>query len=218
MMPPTAVSDVDQEPVPSDIYSQPSVTTVSSSLPTQQLLSLAGKTIAITGGGRGLGITLALAVLEAGGHVACLDLLPSPSPVEWAQVAKLAKTSNLSVSYHRCNIADEEVMRQTLSDVTDEGDRHNAPFAGTIACAGIQQTTPALEYPVDDFERMLNVNVTGTFVTCKQSARMLVERKLPGSILIVASMSGQVANRVSSHDTQQLGLISRLTMLLMFRG
>lgn len=198
MTPPTAISDVDdQEPVPSDTFSPASVTTVSSSLPTPQLLSLSGKTIAITGGGRGLGITLALAVLEAGGHVACLDLLPSPSPVEWAQLSKLAKASNLSISYHRCDITDEESMRQILSGIADEGDRRNAPFAGTIACAGIQQKTPALEYPVGDFERMLRVNVTGTFVTCKQSARVLVERKLPGSIMMVASMSGQIANRVS---------------------
>ena len=57
-----------------------------SAAPINKLLSFANRPIAITGGGRGLGITLALAVVEAGGHAACIDILPSPSPLEWASL------------------------------------------------------------------------------------------------------------------------------------
>jgi NAD(P)-dependent dehydrogenase (short-subunit alcohol dehydrogenase family) len=65
-----------------------------------------------------------------------------------------------------------------------------------VACAGIQQKVPALEYEGQDFERILRVNVTGAFLTAKRTARILVEKKRPGSIVLIASMSGQIANRV----------------------
>jgi len=44
----------------------------------QELLSLKGKTIVITGGGRGIGLSLTRACVEAGGSVAVLDALPEP--------------------------------------------------------------------------------------------------------------------------------------------
>lgn len=162
-----------------------------------QLFSLSGKTIAITGGGRGVGITLAAAVLEAGGNVACLDILETPAAEEWTAIEKTAKTSGLKLSYRRVDITDEENLSNILDEIEREGREAGAPFYGTIACAGIQQKTPAIEYPKSDFERMFNVNVTGTFLTAKHTARILIKNGVKGSIVMIASMSGDIANRVS---------------------
>ena len=191
-MAPAALSDVELPPngVPE------SLETPAAATPTNKSFSLEGKTIAITGGGRGLGITLALAVVEAGGNVACLDILDSPSADEWARLAKLAKASRLEVSYHRCDVTDEQAVEAVMEAVSREADALGTPFWGAIACAGIQQQIPALDYPAADFDRMLRVNVTGVFNTCKYTARMLQAKKSPGSIVIISSMSGNVANRV----------------------
>lgn len=161
------------------------------------LFSLSKKTVAITGGGRGLGITLAAAVLEAGGNVACLDILDEPAAEEWAAIQRTAKAANLQLSYRRVDITDEDSLSTGLDEVAAEGDAVGAPFYGAIACAGIQQKTLAVEYPKNDFERMLSVNVTGTFLTAKHSARILIRNGVKGSIVMIASMSGQIANRVS---------------------
>lgn len=161
------------------------------------LFSLSKKTVAITGGGRGLGITLAAAVLEAGGNVACLDILTEPVAEEWASIQKTAKAGGLQLSYRRVDITDEENLSKILDEVAAEGEAVGAPFYGAIACAGIQQKTPAVEYPKDDFDRMLRVNVTGTFLTAKHSARILIKNGVKGSIVMIASMSGEIANRVS---------------------
>lgn len=166
-------------------------------VPTSQAFSLSGKTIAITGGGRGLGITLALAVLEAGGNVACLDILDAPSPAEWAHLTKLATTTRRAASYHKCDVTDEAAVEGVVEAVAREAEELGAPFWGVVACAGIQQQIPALEYPAADFDRMLRVNVTGVFNTCKYTARTLRARGRPGSIVIISSMSGNIANRVS---------------------
>ncbi|KAJ9641468.1 hypothetical protein H2199_005438 [Coniosporium tulheliwenetii] len=159
------------------------------------LFSLSNKTIAITGGGRGLGITLAAAVLEAGGHAACLDILEAPSAVEWAALQKTAKLAGLHVSYHRCDITNEEQLSSVLDEVAAEGLRLQAPFYGAVACAAIQQKIPAVDYPAADFERILGVNVLGTFLTAKHAARIFMESGVKGSVVMVASMSGQIANR-----------------------
>lgn len=161
------------------------------------LFSLSQRTIVITGGGRGLGITLAAAVLEAGGHVACLDILDTPAAEEWAALQKTAKASSLQLSYRRVDITDEENLEKAMNEIAVEGDQVGAPFYGAIACAGIQQKIPAVEYPKTEFERIMNVNVTGTFLTAKHAARILIKSGVRGSIVMIASMSGDVANRVS---------------------
>lgn len=164
---------------------------------TQSLFSLSGKTIIITGGGRGLGITLAAAVLEAGGCAACVDILPAPAATEWNNLRILAKKSNLQVTYRRCDITAELELSDCFDQIAAESTLAGAPLGGTIACAGIQQKEPAIEYPVDGFRRIMDVNVTGTFLTIKHSARIFKAEGTKGSIVMIASMSGQVANRVS---------------------
>lgn len=161
--------------------------------------SLLGKTIAITGGGRGLGLTLAVAVAEAGGHVACLDILPEPAAAEWDELRYMCKAAGVTVSYVRCDVTSEIEVSRAFEEIAEKSDILGAPFAGVIACAGIQQKVPALEYDAQDFERILRVNVTGAFLTAKHSAKILVEKKRPGSIVLIASMSGQIANRVCEH-------------------
>ncbi|KAL4978712.1 hypothetical protein BDW66DRAFT_164439 [Aspergillus desertorum] len=151
--------------------------------PANALFALTNRTVAITGGGRGLGITLASAVLEAGGDVACLDLLPAPSAKEWAAVQKLAAARELQATYVQCD------------NIAAVGLERGMPLRGLITCAGIQQMVPALEYPVELWRKMLDVNVVGTFIPAKHCVRLFKEQGTGGSIVMIASMSGQIANR-----------------------
>jgi NAD(P)-dependent dehydrogenase (short-subunit alcohol dehydrogenase family) len=124
---------------------------------TGDLFSLGNRTVAITGGGRGLGIVLAAAVIEAGGDVACLDLLPAPSTEEWATVQKLASARSLQATYTQCDITNEEATKQALEQIAAEGLRRDMPLRGAVTCAGIQQMVPALDYPIDGYRKMLEV-------------------------------------------------------------
>lgn len=125
--------------------------------PASDFFSLAGRTFVITGGGRGLGMTLTTAVLEAGGEVACLDLLPEPSPDEWVAVQKLAKGRGLQATYTKCDITDEEVTKSLLENIAAGALSRNKPLRGLITCAGIQQMVSALEYPIEGYRKMLDV-------------------------------------------------------------
>lgn len=123
---------------------------------TENLFTLCNRTVVITGGGRGLGIVLAAAVIEAGGDVVCLDLHETPSP-EWAAIQKLAFARGLHASYRKCDITDESATQRVLKEIAAEGLQWKRPLRGLITCAGIQQMIPALEYPVDGYRKMLEV-------------------------------------------------------------
>lgn len=68
---------------------------------------------------------------------------------------------------------------------------------GLIAAAGIQQETAALDYTQADANMMFEVNVTGVFMTAQAVAKEMIRWGNGGSIAMIASMSGSVANRVS---------------------
>jgi NAD(P)-dependent dehydrogenase (short-subunit alcohol dehydrogenase family) len=162
-MSPSATSDIVNEKVVSDISlpaEVPESNQTAANVPGDQLFSLKNQTILITGAGRGLGIELALGVVENGGHVAALDILETPSD-EWAHLQKTAKQRGVTVSYRKADITDEEDFKSAVVEISSRGRELNAPLQGAIACAGIQQKIPTLDYPVADFERMLRVNTVG---------------------------------------------------------
>jgi NAD(P)-dependent dehydrogenase (short-subunit alcohol dehydrogenase family) len=64
-----------------------------------------------------------------------------------------------------------------------------------VAAAGVQQVTPALEYSPEDVARMLDINYTGVFMTAQAAARQMFKYKTRGSICLIASMSGLIANK-----------------------
>jgi len=161
-------------------------------LPLKDLFSLKDKVIVISGGGRGVGLNQAEAVIEAGATVHVLDCLSEPDP-EFGRLAKRAQSEfGSSLTYHRVDVRDQEALNEIVGGIADKEGR----IDGLIAAAGIQQETPALEYSAKDADRMLGVNVTGVFMTAQAVARQMLRLgQTGGSMVLIGSMSGTVANR-----------------------
>lgn len=136
-------------------------------------------------------------MLDAGGDVACLDVLPSPSEIEWSGITKVAKETGRQATYYQCDITSENDVETTLAKAAEQANDRAMPIRGLISCAGIQQMTDAIDYPIDGFRKILEVNVTGSFLVAKHTARIMKNNNQEGSIVFIASMSGQIANRVS---------------------
>lgn len=96
------------------------------------------------------------------------------------------------MTYHQIDVLDGA---HKLKDITAQIVEQDGQIDGLIAAAGIQQETPALDYTAEDANRMLGVNVTGVLMTAQAVAKHMYENDTPGSIVLIASMSGTVANR-----------------------
>lgn len=70
------------------------------------------------------------------------------------------------------------------------------PIRGLVACAGVSDNGPATDFPAESFRRLLEVNVTGTFLVAQAVAREVSKGGATASMVLVASMSGYVSNKV----------------------
>ncbi|GAA4541718.1 SDR family NAD(P)-dependent oxidoreductase [Mycobacterium paraffinicum] len=127
-------------------------------------------TALVTGGGSGIGREVAGRLRDAGHDVVVWDLVGG-------DIA--------------CDVSDPDAvsaaMEQTVRD-------HGAP-ARIVTCAGVGASGLLLEQSPADWNRVLGVNLTGTWLTIRAGARALVDAGVGGSIVAVSSISGTVADR-----------------------
>jgi NAD(P)-dependent dehydrogenase (short-subunit alcohol dehydrogenase family) len=84
-----------------------------------------------------------------------------------------------------------------------------------VNSAGIANATAAEEMPLDQWQRLLNINVTGVFLSCQAEARVMLPRKR-GSVINIASMSGVIVNRglLQAHYNSSKAAVIHLTKSL----
>ncbi|RDW89733.1 putative sorbitol utilization protein SOU2-1 [Coleophoma cylindrospora] len=153
--------------------------------------NLVGKVVLVSGAARGLGLVQAEALLEAGAIVYALDRLEEPSP-DFARIQARAKGDlGTSLSYRRIDVREVDELNKIVEEIATAHGR----LDGLIAAAGIQQETTALDYTAEDCDRMMSVNVTGCFMTAQAAAKQMIRFGNGGSIVMIASMSGTIANR-----------------------
>ncbi|PVH96104.1 NAD(P)-binding protein [Periconia macrospinosa] len=134
---------------------------------------------------------MAEGLVEAGGKVHCLDQLPKPDDNFAEAKNRVKEEYGGELEYHQVDVTNDEQVEGVISGIADEHQR----LDGLIAAAGIQQCTPALDYPSADIAKMLATNYTGVFLSARACARQMYKYKNQGSICLVASMSGTIANR-----------------------
>ncbi|EJD36153.1 NAD(P)-binding protein [Auricularia subglabra TFB-10046 SS5] len=153
--------------------------------------SLKDRVYVVTGGARGLGLTQVEAILEAGGRVYALDRLQQPRP-DFERIAARAKDElGTHLEFIPSDVRDQDAMHAIAEDIV----RKEKRIDGLIAAAGIQHTDTALEYRKEDADRLFEVNITGVFMSAQAVAKQMVKLGTPGSLVLIASMSGTIANK-----------------------
>lgn len=145
-------------------------------------MKAAGKTIAVTGGGNGIGRALVLDLLGRGARVAALDI----SEQALAETAELAGDSADRLSMHVIDITDKDAVEALPATIIAE----HGQVDGVINCAGIIQPfvkLNVLDYPA--VERVMNVNFWGLLYVTKTFLPHLLERPA-AHIVNVSSMGG----------------------------
>ncbi len=170
--------------------------------------SFHGRTALVTGGGRGLGLAMATALARRGADIALFDIQPQ---VEAAAERLRAETGRRVVGL-RVDVTQDESVRGGLEAAS--------AALGTatvlVNAAGVAMDRPALETSTAQWRQVLDVNVTGTFVVCREFAQRIVDAGLTGTVVNVASMSGFVVNvpqQQAAYNTSKAG-VSMLTKSL----
>ena len=153
---------------------------------------LDGEVAAVTGAASGIGAALAKGLARVGARVALLDL-----DLAGAFVVEAEINDFLAVGRKRGEDGDNFVLAQAL-DVTDAAgvERVFGEIAARwgridvlVNSAGIAIRAPALELPLADWERVMGVNVTGSFLCARAAARHMLALGA-GRIVNFASIMG----------------------------
>ncbi|KZM25715.1 oxidoreductase [Ascochyta rabiei] len=152
---------------------------------------IGGKVFVVTGGGQGLGFSITEGLVEAGGTVHVLDRSPEPTKEFEEARARAKEEFEGGLVYHQADVTDADILGATIADIAAQKQR----LDGLVAAAGVQQVTKAIDYKSEDIAKMLAVNYTGVFLAAQACAREMLKYKIEGSLCLVASMSGSIANR-----------------------
>lgn len=135
------------------------------------------RTVVITGGSSGIGLGIAKAALARGWSVAVIDL-PGES------LAELADRADPMLRTWGVDITDEAAVTDAVAEIAGA----LGPLHGVVNSAGIGRNVPVAETSVEDFRRVLEVNVLGTFIVARAAAAHMAEDG--GSIVNISSVNG----------------------------
>ncbi|KAK3715522.1 hypothetical protein LTR37_007010 [Vermiconidia calcicola] len=146
-------------------------------------MSLKGRNIFVTGGGRGIGFAICKAIAQLGGNVAVIDALPEP--VE--EFHTLEKKYGTKAFYQTADVTKENSLGSAFKDAESE----LGEFHGCVPAAGIALDKPLADHKWDESLRVLMVNTMGTFWTVKLMADHMAKHGQGGSIVMIASIAAQ---------------------------
>jgi NAD(P)-dependent dehydrogenase (short-subunit alcohol dehydrogenase family) len=151
-----------------------------------EAFSLAGRTAFVTGAGRGIGRAIAVGFAACGADVACFDLDADGAKTTAAQIATTGGRS--------CALAGDTTDAGSLADAVGAAVDALGPIRAAVNCAGVAGATAAEDMDAADFRRVVDINLTGVFLSAQAEARVMLAHG-GGSIVNVASMSATIANR-----------------------
>jgi NAD(P)-dependent dehydrogenase (short-subunit alcohol dehydrogenase family) len=147
---------------------------------------LAGRTAVVTGGARGLGLSAARALTRHGVRVALVDLLPE---VVDSAAALSAETGAATVGVPADVVSAQDVAAAFAQVAGALG----SPSL-LVNAAGITVWEDSIDATPESWRRVIDINLTGTFLTCQALARACRDDAHPGAIVNISSMSGRVVN------------------------
>ena len=163
-------------------------------------LDLDGKVAVVVGGSSGIGKTIAVGLAQAGA-----DVVASARRIELvkalAEEIEALGRKSLRVT---CDVADRQSLEDLLKACVDAFGRVDI----MVNAAGITKRAPTLDFSEEDWNRIVDTNLTGTLRSCQVFGRHMIERRY-GRIINIASMGSFLALfEVAAYSASKSGLAS----------
>ena len=163
----------------------------------QQLLDFTGKVAIVTGGGRGIGPAIALGFADAGADVVITSRTKTELDEVVKEIEKMGK-KGLAVTADIGKAADVQKVVDAAVDKFGEIDI-------LVNNAGFFPYSPFLDITEEDWDRVQDTNIKGTFLTCQAVARQMIKQGNGGKIVNTASIEGEfpiTAGRTHYHASK----------------
>lgn len=173
----------------------------------EKLFSLKGKTAIITGGYRGIGLSIAETYAEAGANVA----LTARNLVGCKMAAeKIKKLYGVKAIGKPMDVSDSQLVNKIIQEIVDEFGRIDI----LVNNAGIPGSErPVLKMIDKDLDEVMNVDFRGTFLVSRAVAKIMVTQK-SGKIINVASALGKMAARNMAGYCASKAAVIQLTRVM----
>lgn len=174
------------------------------------LFNLSDQVALVTGAGSGIGQRIAQGFAQVGADVACLDRREDDGLKETQALIEAAGRKALLIT---ADVTD----KAAVADAVARSKRDLGPLSVALNAAGIANANPAEEMELDQWQTMMDINLTGLFLSCQAEAKAMLARG-KGSIINIASMSGVIVNRGLKqvhYNTSKAGVIHLTKSLAM---
>ena len=158
----------------------------------RDLFDLTGKVAVVTGGSRGLGFQMASALAEAGAGLA----ITARKADELERAAAELRGSGYRALAVPCDVSRPEQIDAAVAQMIEEYGRIDI----LVNNAGATWGAPALDMPREGWRKVMETNVTGTFLMTQAVGRSMIEAGSPGKIVNIASVAGLVGTSAEVLD------------------
>ena len=167
------------------------------------LFDLTGKTALVTGSSEGLGLAMARGLAAAGASL----ILNGRDEKKLAQAAKSFADAGHHVTARAFDVADEKAVLAAFEHFDADG----VDIDILVNNAGIQVRKPMLELKTEEWRRVVEIHLTGSFQVGREAARRMIARGRGGKIINIASLASEVARPTISPYVAAKGGVRMLT-------
>lgn len=169
----------------------------------RSLFDLSEKTAVVTGAGRGIGLAIAEALSAWGANIVVAERDPETCARATARLSEGGRSA--------LGVPSDITVLSELRSVFDLAETEFGGIDILVNNAGISARIPAEEYPDEDFDAMIDLNVTAVFRSMREAASRWIRQGRSGNIINLASFAGVVADPMSAPYAASKGAVVQLT-------
>jgi len=173
----------------------------------KNIFNLEGKTALVTGSGQGLGSAIAEGFAQFGADVSVVDINPTTAEAV-SEVIRGMGCKSISI---KCDVSNEDQVKTTVEKTIKELGKIDI----LAAVAGIGDRAMAEDMTMNQWDRVIAINLRGVWLFDQEVGKHLISRKASGSIINMASIAGQVGVKTGNANyCASKGGVIALTRLL----